>query len=233
MWIRHRGKILGDQKIFETSEKDSRLMQSLNNILELNGLSVDILKSLSYKTQLGISLKKNLHFFDKEQLINELLNMIDWLDQQTILDDIALDYRIKSEESIRAKYNMYYPDHQARKVFNDILGFRAFCDDYSDVLNISHERFRVADMSDGKAKDDGYRGVHVYFQLDNEHYPIEIQFNTLYDRQLNNWLHEYLYKKDYPLSVGKSLRAEYEKGNIHSAGEFEEVLRYVLSHSKR
>ena len=72
MWIRHRGEILGDQKIFETSEKDSRLMQSLNNILELNGLSVDILKSLSYKTQLGISLKKKLHFFDKEQLIKEL-----------------------------------------------------------------------------------------------------------------------------------------------------------------
>ena len=44
-------------------------------------------------------------------------------------------------------------------------------------------------MSHGKSVDDGYRGVHLYFQKDNLHYPIEIQFNTLYDRQLNNWLH--------------------------------------------
>lgn len=33
-------------------------------------------------------------------------------------------------------------------------------------------------MSHGKANDDGYRGVHVYYQLDNFHYPIEIQYNT-------------------------------------------------------
>ena len=43
-------------------------------------------------------------------------------------------------------------------------------------------------MSNGKAVDDGYRGVHVYYQKSGQHYPIEIQFNTLFDRQLNNWL---------------------------------------------
>ena len=32
----------------------------------------------------------------------------------------------------------------------------------------------------GKANDDGYRGVHLYFQLDHKHYPIEIQMNTYY-----------------------------------------------------
>ena len=31
-------------------------------------------------------------------------------------------------------------------------------------------------MSKGKSNDDGYRGVHVYYQKDNKHYPIEIQF---------------------------------------------------------
>ena len=30
-----------------------------------------------------------------------------------------------------------------------------------------------------------------------------IQFNTLFDRQLNNWLHDYLYKKDYPIETGR------------------------------
>ena len=45
-------------------------------------------------------------------------------------------------------------------------------------------------MSKGKSNDDGYRGVHVYYQKDNKHYPIEIQFNTYSDRQLNDWLHD-------------------------------------------
>ena len=44
--------------------------------------------------------------------------------------------------------------------------------------------------------DDGYRGVHLYFQLYNNHYPIEIQFNNTYTIQLNNWLHDYLRQKD-------------------------------------
>lgn len=200
----------------------------MNNILEMNGLSMEILQSLSYKTNLGISLKRNIHYFDKNKLIQELLDMTQWLDNQSILEDIALDYRVKSEESIRTKYNRYYPDHQVRKVFNDILGFRAFCDDYQDVLNLSGERLRIVDMSHGKANDDGYRGVHVYYQFDNEHYPIEIQFNTFYDRQLNNWLHDYLYKKNYPLLVGQKMRVNYEAGHIHNAEEFEEVLNHVL-----
>ena len=53
---------------------------------------------------------------------------------------------------------------------------------------------------------DGYRGVHVYYQKSGKHYPIEIQFNTLFDRQLNNWLHDYLYKKTYPIEPGRIMR---------------------------
>ena len=41
-------------------------------------------------------------------------------------------------------------------------------------------RSRIADMSNGKAADDGYRGVHAYYQKSGKHYPIEIQFNTLF-----------------------------------------------------
>ena len=44
--------------------------------------------------------------------------------EQEILSDIALDYRIKSLDSIIMKYDRYYPDHQTRKVFNDIHDFR-------------------------------------------------------------------------------------------------------------
>ena len=84
-------------------------------------------------------------------------------------------------------------------------------------------------MSRGKARDDGYRGVHLYYHADNFHYPIELQFNTLYDRQLNNWLHDYLYKKDYPSSIGCILRERYEHGEFFNLETFEEVLHDVLS----
>ena len=84
-------------------------------------------------------------------------------------------------------------------------------------------------MSQGKANDDGYRGVHLYFQLDHQHYPIEIQMNTYYDRQINNWLHKHLYKKNYPNEVGLKLRKFYENGKILNENMFQEVLENVLS----
>ena len=95
-------------------------------LLNMNGLSVEILDTLSFESHLGIPLKNNLHYFDKDLLIAELVAMTEWLDEQEILSGIALDYRVKSLDSILLKYDRYYPDHQTRKVFNDILGFRAF-----------------------------------------------------------------------------------------------------------
>lgn len=201
-------------------------------LLKMNGLSSETLEALSYRSKLGIPLKRNLHYFDKDLLIRELLEMTDWLLEQDVLANTALDYRVKSLESILNKYERYYPDHQTRKVFNDILGFRGFCDDYAELLQGKAELFRVADMSKGKANDDGYRGVHVYYQLSGYHYPIEIQFNTLYDRQLNNWLHKYLYKKNYPDSVGRELRMRYEAGRIREEEDFRKELEDVLSDSE-
>ena len=200
-----------------------------DQFLKMNGLSLELLEKLSFESHLNIPLKRNLHYFDKEKLIDELISMTEWLDEQDILSDVALDYRVKSLDSILLKYDRYYPDHQTRKVFNDILGFRAFCDSYSQVLEFESSQFRIADMSRGKTVDDGYRGVHVYYQKNGRCYPIEIQFNTLYDRQLNNWLHDYLYKKDYPVEIGRIMRVKYENGQIRNESEFKEVLKNVLS----
>lgn len=94
-------------------------------LLKMNGLSMEILDALSFESHLGIPLKKNLHYFDRNLLIVELMAMTEWLDEQEILSGIALDYRIKSLDSILLKYDRYYPDYHTRKVFNDILGFRA------------------------------------------------------------------------------------------------------------
>jgi putative GTP pyrophosphokinase len=188
-----------------------------------------MLNELSYHSNLGISLKKNLHYFSKEDVMEEMKQYTEWLYQKEVLDDIALDYRIKSLQSISMKFDRYYPDKQMRKVFNDILGFRAFCDSYKQVLELENAIYRVADMSDGKSNDDGYRGVHLYYQIDNSYYPIEIQFNTLFDRQLNNWLHDYVYKKSYPQEVGRQLREQYEMGKIRTEEDFKEILQCVIS----
>lgn len=199
------------------------------NILERDGLTIDLLKRLSYKSELGINLKKNLHYFDKDSLINELKKINRWYDSIGELHELALDYRIKSIQSAILKYNRYYPDHQARKVFDDLLGFRSLCDNYDDILELrSISELRVADMSQGKANDDGYRGIHVYFQLDGSHYPIEIQYNTYYDRQFNNWLHKYTYKKNYDNCIGLKLRRMYESGKILTEQNFKEALEDVL-----
>lgn len=75
--------------------------------------------------------------------------------------------------------------------------------------------------------------MHVYFQLSGYHYPIEIQYNTYYDRQLNNWLHKYVYKRNYTINIGFLLRNEYEDGKIRNEKEFLEVLNHVLLNCKK
>lgn len=205
----------------------------IEKILKRDGLSLEKLEEISYHSQLGINLKKNLHYFDKQGLFQELNQVNEWYDSCNLLYDIATDYRIKSVQSARMKYERYFPDHQARKVFDDLLGFRTLCDNYEELLNLKMSKYIwVADMSEGKSMDDGYRGVHAYFQLSNYHYPIEIQYNTFYDRQINNWLHKYVYKRMYNNDVGCILRKEYEDGRIRTEKEFKEVLDRVLSGGK-
>lgn len=202
-------------------------------LLETNGLSLDILSVLSYKSKLGKSLKNNLNAFDEELLLQDAFDAVSWFDENEALGEVALDYRIKSRESIASKYQRYYPDRPVLKVFNDLLGFRTLCADYGEALGLSEPKVMVVDMSHGKAHDDGYRGVHIYYKEDNFHYPIELQFNTFLDRQLNDWLHDYVYKKDYPASVGAQLRWMYERGQITSLEAFKEALNHVLSDCKR
>ncbi len=199
-------------------------------ILERDGLSLEELKTLSFQSNLGISLKKNLHYFDQSQLLEELDEVRRWYLMQPQLSDLPIDYRIKSQQSIELKFSRYYPDHQVRKVFNDILGFRSLVDSYKPLLDSSFsDSIRIADMSLGKAHDDGYRGVHVYYQRSGFCYPIEIQYNTFYDRQFNNWLHKYTYKRVLDVRVGARLRLLYERGKIRNEEQFVRSIRDVLS----
>lgn len=202
----------------------------MEDILKKDGLSLELLGDLSYQSGLGIRLKKNLHYFSREALFDELVSVNKWYDTCELLHGVIIDYRIKSIQSAMLKYDRYYPDHQAAKVFNDMLGFRTLCDSYQEILDIAVlDKIRVADMTGGKAKDDGYRGVHVYFQMSSFHYPIEIQYNTFYDRQLNNWLHKYVYKRNYDNNVGSLLRQAYEAARIRNEDEFREMMEKCVT----
>lgn len=63
--------------------------------------------------------------------------------------------------------------------------------------------------------------------------PIEMQSNTYYDRQFNDWMHDKFYKRGLDNNIGQILRKEYEGGKIKTRKEFEEVLKYVLSNCKK
>ena len=120
----------------------------VEDVLMLNGLSVELLTQLSYRSRLGLSLIRTLRHFEREALIAELVSMTEWLDEQTVLSEIALDYRIKSYASIVGKYERYLnSSRHVGQVFNDILGFRAFCDSYDSVLALTFPSFSVADLS--------------------------------------------------------------------------------------
>ena len=204
-----------------------------DELLKLHGLSIEILDKLSYESHLPFSLKEDLGTVDKNELINELRVYSNWLNEQEMLSNISIDYRIKSFESIETKYDRYYPDREIRKVFNDILGLRDLCDDYQEILSVKDRRVHVVDLSIGKQNDDGYRGVHISYRRGIQYYPIELQFNTFYDRQLNNYLHDYIYKKNYPIGIGGTLRILYEEGKIKNLDDFKEALENVLHSSKK
>ena len=202
-------------------------------LLEKDGIDAKLLSILSVESKKGYNLRKTLRHFDKNILIEEACQIAEYYDGlENVLDEVSADYRIKSAQSIVMKYDRYYPVTEAEKVFNDIIGFRLLCSSYEQILCTREEFFRTANMANGKKNDDGYRGVHLYYQPSHRHYPIEFQFNTFYDRQCNDWLHIFVYKRNIDPSVGRLLRERYEAGEIHSTEEFKETLRNVLHHSK-
>lgn len=176
------------------------------------------LDAISYETKLGKNLKNTLRKVDKDLLMDELNDYRLFLKKRRRLLD-QHTYRIKSLQSIKLKYDRYYPTKEIGTCFNDILGIRIIVLDYD--INLSNENIRHVDMSNGKKNDDGYRGYHIYYKKSNYHYPIEVQFFTERDYIFNMWLHKYVYKyKDN--SIGIKLRELYDKNIIMTEEDFKE-----------
>lgn len=183
-----------------------------------------MLDELSCRTKLGKSLKNTLRKFDKVELFDEIYNWINFLTSN--MTEGSYEFRVKSLQSCNMKYNKYYPSVQVEKAFNDVLGIRIIVDSYDEVDGmIVPEVVKIADMRNGKANDDGYRAIHMYYQKDHFHYPIEIQFVTSKDRQFNEWLHIFLYKYEKDNSIGVRLRKLYEDGMIQNENDFRKEMR--------
>lgn len=186
----------------------------------------DSLKSISYQSNLGKSLKNTLRKFDKEELFDDIESAISYFTEIALEEVVHYPYRVKSLQSCMIKYEKYYPSTAVEKAFNDLLGIRIIIGDYSDLDSLQlPEMTKVVDMRNGKAIDDGYRGIHIYFQKDHSHYPIEIQFMTPSDRQFNEWLHIYVYKYIEDRSVGRHLRELYEQGVIKNEESFRKEMQ--------
>lgn len=199
---------------------------------DFKGINKTILDKLSYESNLGKSLKKTLRRFEKDDIIKELFDVREFYESNKILMTSEFKYRAKALQSSLLKYDKFYPSTEMNKCFNDLLGIRIIVDNYETILNQDLSAFKVADMSKGKAKDDGYRGIHLYYQKSNLHYPIEIQINTKRDRIFNGWLHDNLYKYTKDNSVGVKLRELYDDRKINNIDSFKEEMKNVLSYSK-
>ena len=109
------------------------------NIIEIKkGIPAD-------KKMLGIVKADALAYYDK------------LADDTTINNYVS---RIKSSDSIELK-SQRHPDLRFQSVFNDILGIRIHCSEYPVFIP---DYYRIVDLRKGKADDDGYRGIHLYYK---------------------------------------------------------------------
>jgi len=209
-------------------------LKTVFDYLKKYNLTKEKLDNLSIESNLNIPLTKDIKSFDKSETINELKRVVIQYLSIKNLGDKEYDYRIKSISSIIRKYDKYLIENRNfRKVFNDILGFRIICRSYDEILKLDKSKLRIVDMSKGKDIDDGYRGIHIYYQKNTKCYPIEIQIFTKKDKESNMFLHEFIYKHNVDPSIGKLLKKLIDNGKIKTNSDKMEAMKYVLhSHKK-
>lgn len=175
--------------------------------------SKELLDSISMTSSYGRSMNK---LKVSESLIASVV--ADIVSYESIMQDFSccnFAFRVKTQDSILRKLQRY-PDKHAQQVFNDILGLRLIVDEYPVKYT---DYFRVVDMSNGKANDDGYRGVHLYYKRDNYSYIIEIQLWSNRDKEFNTWMHKHGYKT-VSSEILKMLRSDYDNGVLKSYKDY-------------
>lgn len=206
------------------------------------------ISSLGSNTNLDSSLKNSLSKFlrkhSEEELLTDLYNaIVDGLQTMTttrlssgFLSHPDVHWRVKTPISTKTKLNRNKDRNAERpieKIFNDLIGIRLILSDYDvweQVKTKLPHNVTIVDLRNGKRPDDGYRAIHVYFQQDHRHYPVEIQFVSEHDFIFNEWQHDYLYKnRSINQSIGLKLRELYELGEITTEKEYEDALENLIN----
>lgn len=207
------------------------------------------LSEIGSESSLGLSLKNSLNRFLKtfgetsllDDLYQSVLHGLDNLDGSGaflgFLTHPDVSYRGKSPQSIQNKLarNKVSPvKRPLEKVFNDLIGIRIIVSDYSIWEGIRarfvSSKVTVVDLRQGKIPDDGYRAVHLYFQSDHRHYPVELQFVSEHDNVFNAWQHDHFYKlSSYNPVIGKQLRDMYERGILETEDDYISALKELQS----
>lgn len=188
--------------------------------------SEEILNILSYKSSFTKSIKQlSLRKVDINLIIEDIIEYSSFIRSK---DEFLFlkNKRLKSIQSSLLKYNKHIKGEGCKvsQCFNDILGIRIFLDEYPITFP---EYFRVVDMRNGKKIDDGYRAIHLYYQKDAYHYPIEVQLWCGNDINFNIWSHTSVYKY-VPQEVGLELRILYDMGKIKTQIQFENKLKGIM-----
>lgn len=140
-----------------------------------------------------------LDFFDNiSDCLTELLN---YLNENTSVN-VSITYRLKTEVSFKMKWekNLSF-GRKFYKACNDMLGVRFIINCSEDELIEKLKMFSedkeclvINFYEREKTKDDGYRGIHVYFRYNRNCFPVEFQFWTRKDAVLHFYTHEVIYK---------------------------------------
>jgi len=193
----------------------------MKNILKDDGAGLwDILKNInSYTVNSNFpSLKKTIKNFNFVDVYTDILNFMEYSIDYTeelekyfegnIIKNNDTVMRFKAEASLKTKWSKNIEiAKQFREVCNDILGVRIITclnqidleNEVDDIIKTNNEyKVDVVNFyARPKSRDDGYRGIHLYFRNNPNCYPIEIQFWTRKDWLLNKYTHEVIYKQNF------------------------------------
>lgn len=199
----------------------------LNQGKELKKLIQDLQNSFSFNENFPNVNKKTLRYYDFEDVYLNALEFFENIDtslnilleylNNNLSKDIEYTYRFKTKSSLKAKWekNLQF-GKKFYKACNDLLGIRFIMNcserELLEKIKIFYDdkNCKIIDFYEkNKTKDDGYRGVHIYFRFNKNSFPIEFQFWTRKDALLHFYTHEVIYKskdKEKYLEYSNKLR---------------------------
>lgn len=192
----------------------------VNAILNINEYDLELgslnKKVEEFDTNIGFKnvYSKVLKYISRKSIDKELLDLIKVL-------DIDIACRIKTEESIRKKWNKNIGAKRAlNKVFNDLIGVRIITDinieemlkHIDEITKKVNKTIKIVNFNEKpKSPDDGYRGLHIYIKNNPKCFQSEIQIWSKIDAILNFYTHQNIYKQNLKTEYPLNLRAWMDK----------------------